>query len=110
MQRHFVIGVPEVNIAVLDLAAHRLGERLKLCGVLALLGGVENVEHPLATGPGRLKHLVQPVQLADRLVKQREIKQEANQLPDRHLLWLREHLTAADPQHQTSAKCSYKAH
>ena len=108
MKRRFVLGVLKVHFAELDFAAHRLGQWVRLGDVLSLLRGVEDVEHPLAAGPGGLEHLVEPVQFADRLIKQREIKQERHQLTDGHFVI--HHLAAADPQHKAGAARGDETH
>ena len=108
MKCRFVLGVLKVNFEELDFAAHRLGQWVRLGDVLSLLRGVEDVEHPLAAGPGGLEHLIEPVQLSDGLIKQREIKQERHQFTDRHFVI--HHLAAADPQHEAGAARGDETH
>ena len=74
VQRRLVVGVVELHSAVFDLAKHRLWQRAIGRGGFSFLGGIEDVKDALPAGPGGLQHLVQPVQLANRFVKQGEIK------------------------------------
>ena len=55
-----------------------------------------------------MEHLVESVQFTDRLVKQREIKQESDQLAYGHLAV--HHLVAAEPQHQAGTARRNKTH
>ena len=46
--------------------------------------GVEDLKHPVRRSPRGQRHLVQLVQLADRIVKERQEQEELHEVPELH--------------------------
>ena len=58
---------------------------------------IENVEHALAGRQGMLQHVIDGVNLIDRHIKQRQIRDEHHEFADRQMLL--ENFGNAKPQH-----------
>ena len=83
LQNRHIRPVMKSDVVKRDRPAQPMRGSRRAGAVMNLRHGIENIEDPLAGGQGMLQHVIDGMNLIDRHIEQRQIRQKENQLSER---------------------------